>query len=79
MFDRPKSGFGVPIEDWIRGSLRGWAESHLFGEVSQSFLDTAPIRAAWDDHQAGRANNAYELWDAIMFSVWAEHRGISGD
>ena len=76
LVDRPKSGFGVPIESWIRGPLRGWAADHLFGSVVESFLEPAPIRNAWDEHQSGRRNNAYELWDIIMFSAWAEPRGF---
>lgn len=78
MFERPKSGFGVPIEDWIRGPLRPWAEHHLFGPVTSSFLDGDLVRRAWSEHLDGRANNAYELWDVILFSVWAERRGITG-
>lgn len=77
MFERPKSGFGVPIEDWIRGGLSAWAEHHLFEGAAAVFLDLDRIRPRWEDHRAGRANHAYELWDVIMFSVWAEHRGIA--
>ena len=70
--DRPKSGFGVPIEDWLRGPLKEWAGDHLFGAASSEFLHVEPIREAWQDHQSGQRNNAYELWDVVMFSVWAE-------
>lgn len=76
LFERPKSGFGVPIESWLRGPLRGWAEDHLFGAASAAFLDTALVRRTWERHLAGRENAAYELWDVIMFAAWAEHRGI---
>ena len=69
---RPKSGFAVPIEDWLRGPLKEWASDHLFGTASTEYLCEAPIRKAWNDHQAGRRNSAYELWDVIMYSVWAE-------
>lgn len=77
MFERPKSGFGVPIEDWIRGPLRPWAEHHLFAPTTCSFVDVDLVRRAWQDHLAGRANNAYELWDVILFSVWAEQRDVT--
>jgi asparagine synthase (glutamine-hydrolysing) len=70
--NRPKSGFGVPIEDWLRGPLKEWAGDHLFGTATGDYLCETPIRAAWNDHQAGRRNFAYELWDVIMYSVWAE-------
>lgn len=77
LVERPKSGFGVPIESWIRGPLRDWAADHLFGSASEDFFDVDPIRRAWDDHQSGRRNTAYELWDVIMFSVWAECHGVA--
>ena len=71
--DRSKSGFGVPIEDWLRGPLKEWAGDHLFGTASTEYLCEARIRKAWKDHQTGRRNSAYELWDVIMYSVWAEN------
>lgn len=77
LVERPKSGFGVPIEEWLRGPLKSWGADHLFGEAASGFLEADPIRTAWGDHQAGRRNTAYELWDVIMFSVWAEHRGVN--
>ena len=77
LVDRPKAGFGMPIEDWLRGPLRPWAEEHLFGPAASAFLDLAPVRAAWADHLAGRSNRAYELWDVAMFGSWADHRGIT--
>ena len=70
--DRPKSGFGVPIEEWLRGPLKEWAGDHLFGAASARYLAEALIQSAWKDHQSGQRNNAYELWDVIMFSVWAD-------
>ena len=76
LVERPKSGFGVPIESWLRGPLKEWASDHLFGSAAGEFLDLAPVRRAWQDHQSGRRNTAYELWDVVMFSVWAEERGI---
>lgn len=72
LVERPKSGFGVPIESWLRGPLREWASDHLFSAVSGEFFEPGAIRRAWEDHQSGRRNTAYELWDVIMFSVWAE-------
>lgn len=76
MFDRPKAGFGLPIETWLRGPLRPWAEHHLFGPTAGEFLDPELISVAWKQHLAGTHNRAYELWDVIMFSVWSEHRSI---
>jgi asparagine synthase (glutamine-hydrolysing) len=77
VFARPKSGFGVPIESWLRGPLREWAGEHLHGPAVASVLDTSMVETAWQDHLTGRRNQAYELWDVVMFSAWCEARGIS--
>lgn len=77
LFERPKSGFGVPIEEWLVGPLREWAEHHLRGGAVASFLDPAPVEAAWTEHLAGARDWSYELWDVVMFSVWSEQRAIT--
>lgn len=74
MFERPKMGFGVPIDRWLRGPLRDWAE-HLLGESrlrSQGLLDPAPIRARWQAHVDGGANWAYPLWNVLMLQAWID-------
>ena len=78
LIDRPKSGFGVPIDSWIRGPLRSWAEERVFSTTTTSFLEVDAVRRVWDDHQRGRRNGAYELWDVIMLAEWADHRGLAG-
>lgn len=72
LIDRPKSGFAVPIESWLRGPLRGWAEA-LIADTPwrQGFeIDPAPIRAAWDAHKAGRSDEADRLWTILMLADW---------
>lgn len=76
LVDRPKAGFGVPIDEWLRGPLRGWSEDRLMGDVAGHFLDRRVIERSWSDHLSGRVNNAYRLWDVLMFVEWASARGI---
>jgi asparagine synthase (glutamine-hydrolysing) len=78
LFERPKAGFGVPIEDWLAGPLKPWAEEHLRSAAVASFLDADVVETAWRDHCSGRANLAYELWDVLMFSAWCQERHIFG-
>lgn len=75
MMDRPKTGFGVPIEDWIRGPLRDWAES-LINDVYKNLghlIRAELVRDAWVDHLAGRKNNQSLLWPVLMFAAWMQH------
>ncbi|MFM7068629.1 MAG: asparagine synthase (glutamine-hydrolyzing), partial [Actinomycetes bacterium] len=77
LIDRPKAGFGLPIDEWLRGPLKDWALDHLRGPECAAFLNTELVESAWNDHQSGRRNMAYELWDVLMFSVWCRTRGIT--
>lgn len=80
LVDRPKSGFTIPLESWLRGPLREWAESLLSEQQlrNDGFLDPRPIRQIWQEHLSGRGTWQYHLWDVLMFQSWLdENKGCS--
>lgn len=78
LIERPKMGFGVPIEHWLRSELRDWAENLLDEKKirEQGLLKFELIREKWDEHQSGKRNWQYHLWDVLMFQDWYENNFI---
>jgi len=77
LVERPKTGFGVPLGEWLRGPLRNWAEDLLSEKRLREggLFSVAAVREAWREHLSGRGNWKYLIWDVLMFEAWRERWG----
>lgn len=78
LVERPKAGFAIPLDEWLRGPLRDWAESLLAADRLRSgeLLDPRPIRCVWQRHCSGGENWGPQLWSVLMFEAWREAQRI---
>lgn len=78
LFERPKRGFAVPIDQWLRGPLRDWAEALLEPQrlANAGYFQPQAIRAVWQAHLAGGQNLQYQLWHVLMFEAWRERWAV---
>ena len=78
LVDRPKMGFGVPIDFWLRGPLKEWAWSLLSPAALErhGVLRAGPVLATWEMHQSGEQDLHYPLWTTLMLQDWLDrHAG----
>ena len=74
LIERPKMGFSLPLHDWLRGSLRDWAEALLDEKLllQQGYFYPELIRMMWIEHLSGKYNHQDQLWNILMFQAWLE-------
>lgn len=74
--ERPKMGFGIPLDQWLRGGLRKWGEDLLDPDrlKVEGYFNPEPIRTKWREHLDGTRNWQYQLWSVLMFQAWLNQR-----
>lgn len=72
--NRPKMGFSVPVDAWLRGPLRDWAEALIDEDRlrNEGYFNPRPIRDTWQAHLDGKRNCGAKLWSVLMFQAWLD-------
>jgi asparagine synthase (glutamine-hydrolysing) len=70
--ERPKAGFAIPVGDWIKSSLRPWAEDLLDPDLirRQGYFDPDAVQSRWRQHLSGQRDSTPALWAILMFQSW---------
>ena len=70
--ERPKRGFGIPLDDWLRGDLKDWAESLIFSDELQCFpgIDYKAITRLWSKEVQGKYHYKTIIWNILMLAQW---------
>jgi asparagine synthase (glutamine-hydrolysing) len=74
MIERPKTGFAIPLAEWLKGDLRSWAED-LLSEAAlkrHGDFDPKPIRTLWTRFLSGSESSQDQLWNVLMFQAWRQ-------
>lgn len=76
LIDRPKMGFGVPLDAWLKGPLQSWAKDccdAFLRSNHQDLINKDLVAKTWDDHYAGVHSQPYRLWSICMYQTWLEN------
>lgn len=76
MINRPKTGFGVPIGEWICGPLQEWAEDLLERKIleEQGYLNVELVQKYWNEHLQGKSDWTGRIWSILMFQAWLRNQ-----
>ena len=78
LYDRPKMGFGIPINRWLSNGLREWSENLLETNKikQQGFFNPDYVEMVWKKQKNGLEDNSYHLWNLLIFQDWLEKNKI---
>ena len=72
LIDRPKMGFGIPINEWVKDEIKPWAEELLSKDQNSKHncFDFEVISNCWTSHKTNQSNNIMQLWPILQFNQW---------
>lgn len=77
LLERPKHGFDIPVDAWLRQPLRNWMLDLLNADEirREGYLDARAVTALVDEHLSGHGDHGYALWAVLMFQSWLHCNG----
>ncbi|MBR1156994.1 asparagine synthase (glutamine-hydrolyzing) [Bradyrhizobium sp. JYMT SZCCT0428] len=81
LIDRPKMGFAIPLDEWLRGPLKTWAADLLSANRldRQRWLNAGRVDRIWTNHQQRKGNHGSWLWNVLMVQAWTDEWCGSSD
>ncbi len=78
LFDRPKAGFGMPLQNWLLTELKPLAEKYLANIPAryEAWLNRDGVERLWREHQSGAVDRQRELWTLLTLLMWLEAEGV---
>ena len=72
--DGPKTGFGVPYEEWLRGALHAFASAAILDStfIERFGLNRARLELALAEHRSRRRERGFLLWKLMQLSLWSK-------
>lgn len=72
MMERPKMGFGIPIEAWLQNELKSLVHHYLDERQLQlhGLFKKEAVRELVSDFYSGRTEKHLQLWYLLMFQMW---------
>ncbi|HYP53829.1 MAG TPA: asparagine synthase C-terminal domain-containing protein, partial [Pyrinomonadaceae bacterium] len=72
LLNRPKQGFGVPINQWINDELRGYIRDVLAEAKTRArgYFDPRHVDLLLDEHTRGRRDHSMQLWSLFVLELW---------
>ncbi len=74
---RPKAGFALPLEEWLRGPLEKWGRKVIFSEkLDIDLFNYSELEKVWSEHKNGKIDHSRGLWAVLMFHLWYKENKI---